>query len=83
MGDCLSISATVDGHVAALICKFAPLRIRCHSDPSPQNTVHQSGDNVQGIFNVTLVNFLEMGLAGSGAAATLEIIKDMANVISD
>lgn len=38
---------------------------------------------MQGIINVTLVNFLEMGLAGSGAAATLEIIRDMANVISD
>lgn len=59
--DCLNVLATPGRHVASLICKFPLLRIRYHNDLSPQNTVHQSGDNVQGIIKVTLVNFLEMG----------------------
>lgn len=70
MMGCPSVLTTLDRHVTHLICKTA-LSLMIF-----KNTLHQSLDHVQGSTNLMLVDFLEMGLSGSGAAATLLIRKD-------
>lgn len=45
-------------------------------------TFHQSVEHVHKIVNRTLINYKVMGLARFGVAVALEMIKDMANVIS-
>lgn len=70
MMGCPSVLTTPNGHVTHLICKTA-LSLMIF-----KNTSHQLLDHVQGSTNVTLVDFLERVLSGSGAAATLLIRKD-------